>query len=156
MKKLKKSFDLLVYSVGGLTAVVVGIYGLIAFVDSRVEIALADKSNLKKIAQAVRPSCIFDENARILYDSGASDIILDIKTEGMEVAGDDEKLPHTITVKFDRHVEQVPLLTIVDSYSAQIESERGKMHDWIFKINYIGVTHNAQNQGCRYRLELIN
>src|SRR5262245_14513731 len=76
---------------GGLAA---ALFGIVTFVDHRVDMRLADPLVLRRIAAEVRPALIFDSQNRILADQGGLEYIADIKF----TPGTDDKHPATLVI----------------------------------------------------------
>ena len=103
-----------------LVALVAGFYGVVSFVDNRIERRITEVETLKKIALLVRPFCIFDQSGSILYDSGAMQTIELIKLSPLTPQGDKEGriLPKQIVVRPRQLLREAPMLTVLDSYLA--------------------------------------
>jgi len=150
-----RKFERWTRAVSIIVAVVVGVYGAVAFIDSRIEKKLADEVVLKKVAELVRPSCIFDERGSVLFDSGAMQSIDEIKLEGLKTEGEYGQLPFKIVIRPKRFLRDAPLLTVLDAYSPEITAERGEKFDWVYSIRYVGYGETSKFKKCRYRLEVL-
>jgi len=142
---------------GAIVLLVGGIWGLNAYVDSRIENKLRSEETVRRVAALVRPSCIFDEHGRILFDSGAMQSIEAIEIE-LPPKGTTEwmkYLPRKIVVKMNRHTAYAPLLTVVDSYAAEIKTERGLKFDWVFTLEYGSAVATEPYDKCRFRVEIL-
>lgn len=139
-----------------IVAIVVGVYGAVTFIDNRIDKKLAEASTLRKVAELVRPSCIFDERGSILFDSGAMQTIEEIKVEDIGKEQTGGKLPFRVIVRPKRLLTHAPLISVLDTFSVDIAVERGPKFDWVYTIYYGGpVSEKNQYQRCRYRLEVL-
>jgi hypothetical protein len=155
MKSIIERCFLGIITVGGAFGV---IWGAWSFVDWRISHALSDQATLRRIAQNVRPSCIFNEKGSVLFDSGAMAYIDDIRMETNPSAG---KLPARITIRANRLLPYAPEIRIVEGYTASISAERGPKFDWIFTIADYTLTGESvapkysQGQSCVFRLDIL-
>jgi hypothetical protein len=142
-----------------VAAVVGAFYGIVSFIDSRIEKKLTDETTLRRVASMVRPSCIFDEKGSVIFDSGAMQAVESINLQFTDKKDEFlSKLPRIITVKFNKHLAYPPILSVLDSYEVYVGEERGPMFEWIFTIGYSGgVVSDQKTFGtrCRYRLEIL-
>ena len=152
----KKQFEQSSVAAGIVVAIVAGVYGVVAFVDSRVERRLTEDDTLRKIASFVRPSCIFDERGSILYDSGAMQSIEEIKLEGLpkEEGKDRFPLPVKIILRPKTFLREAPILSSLDAYVLGVKAERGEKFDWVYTVFY-NAAGEADFKKCRFRLELL-
>ena len=141
---------------GIVVAIVAGVYGVVAFVDNRIERRLTESDTLSKIASLVRPSFVFDERGSILYDSGAMQSIEDLKLEGpaTEEGRKESSLPERITLRPKRLLRDAPILSVLDSFVVKIDVERGSKYDWVYKIQYTAMP-TGDFKKCRYRVDIL-
>ena len=141
-------------ALGVVAAVIAGVYGVVAFVDSRIERRITDDDTLSKIASLVRPSCIFDERGSILYDSGAMQYIESLTLEGAKTEKEklENALPLKITLRPKKFLKDAPILSAVDAYTLTVKVEQGEKFDWVYSLHYMGID---SFQKCRFRLELL-
>ena len=86
--------------IGGVAGAVAAAYGVIRFIDSRIEKKIGDESVIKKIASRVRPAVIFDENDSILVDQGGMEFL-----ESIHVTHDEnDRTPSEIAVVPKKHL----------------------------------------------------
>ena len=136
-----------------ISAFVAAIYGVISFVDWRIDKQINDADFLRKIARKVRPSLVFDEKGSIIADMGAVGLIKNILiTEG-------PKDSFTIVVSPVDFLAIEPVLEPLDG-RYNIQGQRGKKFDWIFNLSRIS-TYFAEGSALpprerqRFRLEII-
>ena len=110
---------------GSMIAVVLGIYGAIAFVRSEAQNAVLNEKFLATLAARVRPSCIFDSRGAIEADQGASEYVEDI-----QVVPAPQVYGFEITIKAKRHLAYAPLVSGLDVGLFPQTVTRGKLHDW--------------------------
>jgi hypothetical protein len=60
---------------GTIATIVAAIYGVIRFIDWRIERKIHEEPFLRKISASLGPLVLFDENGSILLDQGAMDVI---------------------------------------------------------------------------------
>jgi len=142
---------------GIFAAVVVSVYGVISFIDYRVDARLTDPATLIEISSRVRPSCVFDNKGSVLYDSGAMTTIEAIELKYPPKSPDEwyPLLPTTIVVRPNRLLQEAPLLRPVDSYTATIESARGPRFEWIYTLTFIAGPRGKGEESCRFLLEIL-
>ena len=129
--------------------VVAAFYGVLLFIDKRIENRIRDDGFLRKLASALRPSVIFDHKGAILVDQGAMHFI-----ESIDVEPDKNDLyPKQIVVHSKQHLSYAPLLMPLDSDMANISTSRGKKYDWVYTLDYFMT--NSEREELRYRLEII-
>lgn len=152
----KERLEKLGVAAGIVAAVVAGFYGIVSFVDSRVDKRLTEDETLKKIAALVRPSCVFDQSGSILYDSGAMQLIeeIDLVTPTPEEAAKGGPLPKTIVVRPSQLLREAPIITVLDPYMFEVTASRGKKFDWVYKVDYMAMP-NFDVSKCKYRLEIL-
>jgi hypothetical protein len=73
--RIRKFGGLIIAVFMGLAAVIGTIYGFGVYIDSRVERHVSSDAFLKRLADAIRPSCVFDQQGAILVDMGAMKFI---------------------------------------------------------------------------------
>lgn len=106
---------------------------------------------LKRVSDAVRPSCVFDQQGAILVDMGAMNFI-----DGIDVAPlPKDDLPPKIVVHPKRYLANAPILTTLDPFSMSISAERGTKFDWVYTLSYVGVAVQSDWKHIRYRLEVV-
>ena len=66
-----------------VVAIATGVWGLLKYIDGRVEKELAKDEVLKKISLLIKPDLIFDEDHAVVSDRGASALI---KDEGISIS----------------------------------------------------------------------
>ena len=134
-----------------IVAIVTAIYGFIRFIDWRVERKIHVEPFLRKIADSLRPTVIFDENGSILIDQGAMKIIE--KIDVVCSAGDDN-LPEEIVIYPNRHLAHAPLLQGLEDEMLDLEIKRAKGYEWRYRLNYVS-TVEAYTGKRRFRLEVF-
>src|SRR6185503_14624595 len=112
---------------GGLAA---ALFGVVTFVDNRVDKRLADPLVLRKIAAEVRPALIFDSQNRILADQGGLEYIAEVKF----TPGTDDRHPATLVVTPRAFLPVAPLLESLDVEGYQITAERGPGIAWVYTM----------------------
>jgi hypothetical protein len=55
---------------------------------------------------------------------------------GKPFSGSNETLPVEIRIEFTKHIPVPPILTPLAPDIVFVAAQRGKFHDWIFKIQY--------------------
>ena len=149
----KNQTGLQVVAILGVAAAIV--FGLIAYLDNRIEARITDSRYMLELSRKARPSVIFDVNETVLTDLGAMSII-DRITVRMDT------VPHLVTISPNEFLAAEPLLESLDK-AFRIEASRGKKFDWVFRL-YPYPTYTALAQrgpdppsprARRFRLELF-
>ena len=130
----------------GLIAGAIAVFG---FTDSRVAKIKEDPNFMQEVAKQVRPYIIFNEKGSILFDNGASKFIDDLEINVDEKR--DTFSDFTINVHFNKHFSYLPYLESLNGNEFDIEGNRGKKHDWIYKLQQ----YKSSRQNYIFRLELI-
>jgi len=104
-------------------------YGFIQFVDSRARHAVTDEKFLTEIALKIRPTCVFNSRNSVLAESGTEGYL-----SGIDVKPLPEKYGFRISLGFNKHLQNEPILTCIDANINVEKAERGQMHDWIFEM----------------------
>lgn len=134
-----------------IVTIVAAIYGVIHYIDWRIERKIHEEPFLRKISTSLRPLVIFDENSSILLDQGAMDVIGKIEvfssTEG-------DKLPAQIVVHPKRHLTHVPLLQTLENELIGIVVSRGKVYEWQYQLEY-QMWNDYYSGKRRFRLEVF-
>ncbi|MEX0958396.1 MAG: hypothetical protein WDZ63_03825 [Burkholderiales bacterium] len=135
---------------GTIVTVVAAIYGVMRFIDWRIELRIHEEPFLRKIAGSLRPMVIFDENGSILLDHGAMDILETIDVLCPEGA----TVPEQIIIHPKRHLVHAPILQTLENELINVESSRGKQYEWRYRLEYI--MHDDVFTGRRrFRLEVL-
>lgn len=129
--------------------VITALYGVVFFVDKRIDSRLRDDAYLRKIASVLRPTVIFDHKGSILIDQGAMAFIQSIEVEPSTHL----PYPKRIIVSPNKHLAQAPLLTLLDSDMANVEVSRGTKFDWFFTLDYFMT--NSAREILKYRIEIM-
>lgn len=128
---------------------IAGIIAVFGFIDSRVAKIKEDPNFMQEVAKQVKPYIIFNEKGSILFDNGASKYI-----DVLEINVDEDRdvfKDFTIYVNFNKHFSYPPYLESLNGNEFVIKENRGKKHDWIYKLNQ----SSSIGQEYRFRLELI-
>ncbi len=155
MAKIKPTltFKSVAIAIVTISGVVGAIYGVLAFIDSRIENFVRQEQFIKKIASHVRPYVIFDAKESILADGGAMQYIENIDTV---FNGDKELTEIIVTPKV--HLPIAPTLESLGEVFA-ITSKRGKKFQWIYEMGSIDcllLESSAEHRGInRFRIEII-
>ena len=143
---------------GSIIAVVLGIYGVIAFVRSEAQNAVLNEKFLATLAARVRPSCIFDSRGAIEADLGAGDYVEDI-----QVIPVPQIFGFEIVIKTKRHLAYAPLVTGIDVNLFPQTLTRRKLHDWSIVLSPQSTTTSIitedpmnTNRVHRFRLEILH
>jgi hypothetical protein len=99
-----------------------------------------------------RIPCIFDQKGSVQVDMGAMAFIDSIEFSPLS-SGD---LPSKILVHPKRYLSNAPLLSTIDPFVLTVSSERGQKFDWVYTIQYAGVTIDYSGlNAIRFRLEIL-
>ena len=132
-----------------ITGFIAGVIAVFGFIDSRVAKIKEDPIFMREVAKQVRPYVIFDEKGSILFDNGTSKYVDVLEVNVDEDRGDFKDF--TIHVNFNKHFSYPPYLESLNGNGFVIKENRGKKHDWIYKLNQ----SSSIGQEYRFRLELI-
>lgn len=138
-----------------IVAMVSTIYGMLAFIDSRIDKVTKDEAFLRRVVSALRPTIIFDQKGTVLYDSGALELINDIRTKPMPKDSLFAGLPRKIIISPKKFLSQAPILTPIDSVSAVITCNRSGKLDWEYNLDYASFAQSGPGQIFRFRLEVL-
>lgn len=133
---------------GWLIGLVVGIYGFVKFIDYRIGKVIRDPNFIKELSGSLRPYAIFDEKETILVDRGAM-VFIDTIEVRMDAAN---KLPTKIIVHPKIHLDQAPILILLDADMSNVKESRGKKFDWVYEIEYLGYNDREQR---KFSIEVI-
>jgi len=142
---------LLVTVVVSIGTIVAAIYGIIQFIDWRIERKIHEEPFLRKISASLRPMVIFDENGSILLDQGAMEVLE--KIEVLRPAGDGN-VPTEILIHPKRHLANAPLLQTLENELIDIAVSRGKGYEWRYQLEYQMFDH-VVTEKRRFRLEVL-
>ena len=149
--RLKKLFGQSFAVFASLVLVIGAIYGFGVYIDSRVEQYVRSDAFLKRLSDAVRPSCVFDQQGAILVDMGAMNFI-----DGIDVAPlPEHDLPPKMVVHPKRYLANAPILGTLDPFSMSVSAERGPKFDWVYTLSYVGQAVQQDWKHIRYRLEIV-
>lgn len=135
------------------------IYGVAAsyyvLIDWRVNRILNDEDFIEKVASRARPAMVFDQNSRIISDSGALKFL-----ETMPVFGTDAKGNLQIVIKSKEWMAAEPIVESLDMGAVSVQAERGIGTAWTVSLwqrymPVVDVEHPPSNAApLRFRLEL--
>jgi hypothetical protein len=138
--------------IAGILAIIGAFYGVLSFIDKRIENRIRDDGFIHKLASALRPTVIFNQKGSILVDQGAMQFI-----KSIDIKLDDDKnniYPKQIIIHATKHLSYAPLLSPLDGNGlSNISISRGKKYDWIYILDYF-MTNDEWDE-LRYRLEII-
>jgi len=146
-----KPVQTVITSIITIGAVVVAIYGLAAWIDSRVETLISDDNFIQKLSLNLRPFVIFDSNNSIVYDQGAMNYIDHIQVDTTS----DQNLGlvvQRIVISPNRFLATPPLLDCIDIAEHVYRPTRGKKFDWVYDLAYAGSSGPSL---IRFRLEIL-
>ena len=136
--------------VGAIIAVAAAIYGGLHYIDQRIETRISDESFVRRLANTMRPTVIFDERGSILIDQGAMELL-----ENIEVKHDNTtKLPKEIVVFPKRHLAYAPFIQALEPELFTISAARGPRFVWVFRLDYSAWNPEAEGKR-RFRMEII-
>jgi hypothetical protein len=141
--------------IGAIGIIIAVASGLSSDIDKRIEAQLKSPEFVKKVAEQVRlPFIIFDENDRVLVNSGGEDYI-----ESISVSNDDS-INIQIVVLTKRFLHIAPLLQNLDGKMQFYDPERIGQNGWKFKSFEHGYIIDHTNENLippprRFRLEII-
>lgn len=126
-------------------------------VDKRIDAKINNPEYIQKVAAEVRPSIVFNDEGKILHDSGGlkyidSNIIFERAN-----APKSKKNNFKINITSKIYLKSQPLLESIDQ-SYNIKANRGKGLKWIFNVYDVGITFGGSKRGGlqnRFRLEVI-
>lgn len=136
---------------GTIVTIVAAIYGAMRFIDWRVERKIHEEPFLRKIAGSLRPMVIFDENASILLDHGAMEVLNDIDVIRPDGGGN---APEKIIIQSKRHLSHAPILQTLENELINIEATRGKGYEWRYQLEYV-MYDDVFTGKRRFRLEVL-
>jgi hypothetical protein len=127
---------------------------IVGDVDKRVEQKIRDPEFIRKVALEIRlPTVIFDENDRILFDSGAMEYI-----EAIHINKHPEKGLTDISITPKKFMPIPPILTpLTDGISFHDPIRVGKL-DWQYKSEVKSVLllqGSGEKLPMKFRLEVI-
>jgi hypothetical protein len=150
-EKFKTAVVVFASIVGGLATIFSVIYGIPAFIDNRINKVVQDDAYVRRIANEVRPSVVFDSHGSILVDQGAMRYLDDIVVLNNNT--NEMRFPEKIIIKPKQHLSQAPLLTMIDTGTAMIETvQRGEKFDWVYTVEG---ANGLERDTYRFRLEVL-
>ena len=138
-----------------LAVVFIGAFnGLTYWIDSRIKAVVTDEAYVRRVAAEIRPSVVFDNKGSIIADQGAMRYLDNIEiAEYVGPNGDcGTNFPLRIIVSPKQHLAYAPILTCLDGVMLQIDVERGKKFDWVYRLHCNPIVRLPSFQ---FRLELL-
>jgi hypothetical protein len=157
--------DVVLFVISVITAiitVIVAIYGLLAFIDKRVNEKLEHPETLRKISSILNPNLIIDSSGTVLYDKGGWQILenLDVILEGdNERNKGKRKHPEKIIILPKTPMSNAPLVSVIDRWDRRPVATRGEGISWVISFEddgssaYVGEDHNPIPP--RFKIEFI-
>ena len=153
---LRDSADLVVKAVVVITALASLIFGVPAFIDSRIDQRISNPDYIRQVASHVRPSLVFDATGSILIDLGAVQYIDNITTADVHPIGSAPqfRFPSEIIVSPKQHLVHPPRISSFDAVQFEVVVERGHRFDWKYNLKWIG--HSGQPPDpTRFQLDIL-
>jgi hypothetical protein len=150
-EKFKTSLLAVASIVVSVVAILSAIYGIPAFIDNRINKVVQDDAYVRRIANEVRPSVIFDSRGSILVDQGAMRYLDDILV--LTNNSDFHGFPVKIIVKPKQYLAQPPMLTLIDTGTGMTDKvQRGEKFDWVYTFDDLA---GLVRDNYRFRLEVL-
>jgi hypothetical protein len=127
-------------------SIIIILYGIVKFIDSRISKKLVDAEFVKSIAHLLRPFAIFNEKGTVIVDRGAMSFIDDIEITI------EKKLPQQIKLKLKKYMATAPILLSLDTDMLTIKEMRGNKFDWIYTVKYHGYNDREER---RFHVEIV-
>ncbi|HMO52796.1 MAG TPA: hypothetical protein PKE26_16630 [Kiritimatiellia bacterium] len=136
------------------------IYGVIAWLDNRIESTIQKPEFISRIAAQIRPSAIVDGKGSVIADMGAMKYLDQI------TVSQDKRL--IITVVPNRHLSVAPIVTPLDNTAVLESAVRGEKFTWIFTFRIGGMwvmsddapsamsPFGGASPENRYRIEILD
>lgn len=109
-------------------------HGISSYIDGRAGRKPMDDAALKKLVDLFPPSCVFDGEGRVLFDSGATRhiaaIVIEPARDARAAAG------AKVTIRCKRPRPFPPLLSVVDICGVAISVECVGKSDWVFTLEF--------------------
>ena len=129
----KFSFTNILKVISSVIGILVIIFGVISYIDLRIDQKVNNPEFIEKIASNVRPSVIFDSQESIEIDMGAMQHIENIKV----TPSGDSRFPKEITISPKKYLAHAPFLSSLDEVEFQMKVVRGKKYDWVYQLTII-------------------
>jgi hypothetical protein len=123
----------------------------ISLIDQRIN----SDDYLKRVADNLRPSVIFDQEERILSDNGAMKYIEELKVIGQvqKLSMGEVKRASDIIISSKEYLKNIPILESLDE-TYEVISERGRKFEIRYKLREGGYVMSEASR-YRFRLEII-
>jgi hypothetical protein len=148
--------------VGAIIVILGGAFGVVEFIDWRIEQAVNDEQFIRKVASNVRPYVIFGVDESILVDGGAmqylEQICVETKGETWENAKPEEKnvceLKIIVTPK--SYLAHAPLIEPLSGLRDIIiyDGERSTGYQWTYEV-LIRPPYGGDIKTQKFRLEVL-
>lgn len=144
-----------------IVLVVGGILGANAWVRSVAQDSVLEEKFLARLAEHVRPTCIFNSRGAIEANLGAEEYIEDVRvTPAPQVFG------FEVVVRAKRHLAYAPLVAGLDVALFPQTVTRGRLHDWVIVLSpqntapnlwaHTGDEDSYTNTVYRFKLEILH
>ena len=138
-KEIVKAIIALIVMVGTL-------YGVINYIDWRIEAKISESEYMNKIASKIRPSIIFNSKGSIT-DLGGMQYIEKIKVEPGNIP-----IPKKVIVTPKKYMPNAPIITPINSATFSVHEERGVNFNWEYTFEG---GFSTGDDIIRFRLEII-
>jgi len=157
---------------GVFTVVAVGVaavYGLTVWVNTLVDSRVQSDEVLKKIANKIRPSVIFDEKGTILADMGGMSYLESVPHVERIVNDAANTVGYKITVSLKQFLSNTPILQVMESYGYTLNTTPGPGYQVIYEVSIgfqmitekdgnTSIAHGVTSEDSthlRFRLEIL-
>ena len=158
----KSSFRTVCENVAAIIGILVAVFGVVEFIDWRIERAINDEQFMRKVASNIRPYVIFDVDESILVDGGAmqylEQICVEIKGETWENAKPEEKYVYNLKIIVipKSFLVHAPLIEPLSGLRSIIiyDGERGPGYQWTYEV-LIRPPYGGDIKTQKFRLEVL-
>lgn len=134
----------------GILAIIGTVFGLDAYVNHKIDRRVSDEAYLKRLAERIRPSVIFDANESIIYDGGG---MRHLESLTVQAGSETNDPPFTIVVTPKKHLAYAPLIDALGVNAFSVDSSRGRGNEWIVTLGGSGFMHSQRPPV--FRLEIL-
>jgi hypothetical protein len=120
-------------------------------IDWRINEIVGSDAYIRRVAEEVRPSVIFNGKGNILVDQGGMRYLDSIRI--LSYHPDRPEIPFRILVCPKQHLAYAPVLIPFDQTVAGSQVERTNAIDWVYSVTYGAILE--ENATPQFRLEIL-
>jgi hypothetical protein len=158
----KSSLRIVLEFVTAIGVILAAAFGVVEFIDWRIERAINDEQFIRKVASNIRPYVIFDVDESILVDGGAMQylerICVEIKGETWENAKPEKKNVYNLEIIVipKSYLAHAPLIEPLSGLRDIViyDGERGTGYQWTYEV-LIHPPYGGDIKTQKFRMEVL-